>query len=171
MRQIPLQQVLAVLTQFLDEVQGIEDGEKHVPLAKKIGEIKLADLISIIRDGHTVFSSCARHFMYRAFFIHKAHLNGNIGIFLVVEPVDPSLPEEGETSHRKGDGVRNAGLAAPVSAGDDGGIAEGQFRGSFIGFEAGNRHAGNSELFDLVQLSTPSFRSRQSIYAACRLSW
>ena len=93
--------------------------------------------------------------MGRASLIHKAHLNGNIRVALVVEPVDPTLPEEGESGHGKGDGVRDAGLAAPVPAGDNSGITKGQLRGTLVGFEAGNRHAGDAELFDLVQLSAP----------------
>ena len=155
MRQIPLQQVLAVLTQLLDEVQGVENGEKHIPLTKKVGEIELADLIAVVGDGHAVFSSRARQLMGRASLIHKAHLNGNIRVVLVVEPVNPTLPEEGEPGHGKGDGVRDAGLAAPIPAGDNSGIAKGQLRGALVGFEAGNRHAGDAELFDLVQLSAP----------------
>ena len=88
-------------------------------------------------------------------FIHKIHLNGNIRVALIVEAVDPTLAEEGETGHGKGDGVRDAGFAPPVPACDDGGIAEGQLRGPFVGFEAGNGHAGDAELFDLIQLSAP----------------
>ena len=106
------------------------------------------DLIAVVGDGHAVFSSRARQLMGRASLIHKAHLNGNIRVALVVEPVDPTLPEEGESGHGKGDGVRDAGLAAPVPAGDNSGIAKGQLRGALVGFEAGNGHTDDLKLFD-----------------------
>ena len=167
MRQIALQQVLAVLTQLLDEVQGVENGEKHIPLTKKVGEIELADLIAVVGDGHAVFSSRARQLMGRASLIHKAHLNGNIRVALVVEPVDPTLPEEGKPGHDKGDGVRDAGFAPPVPACDDGGIAEGQLRRSLVGFEAGNGHTDDLKLFDFFQRTAPFFVSGRCSYAAC----
>ena len=84
-----------------------------------------------------------------------------------MEPVDPTLPEEGEPGHGKGDGVRDAGLAAPIPAGDNSGIAKGQLRGALVGFEAGNRHAGDAELFNLVQLSAPFCCSKW--ISLCRL--
>ena len=105
--------------------------------------------------------------MGSAGFIHKIHLNGNIRVALIVEPVDPALPEEGETGHDKGDGVRDAGFAPPVPACDDGGIAEGQLRGPFVGFEAGNGHTDDLKLLDFFQRTAPFFVSVRCSYAAC----
>lgn len=85
----------------------------------------------------------------------------------VNEPVDPTLPEEGESGHGKGDGVRDAGLAAPVPAGDNSGIAKGQLRGSLVGFEAGNGHTDDLKLFDFFQRTAPFFVSGRCSYAAC----
>ena len=133
--QIPLEKVLAIVAQLLDKVQRIEDGQEHVPLSEKVGEIHLSHLAAIIGDGHTVALTGAGQLMERPIFIHKAHADEQIRIILAVEPVNAVLSKEGQTGNSKGDGVRDAALAASVAARNDGGIAKGQIGGLTVGLE------------------------------------
>ena len=131
-----MEKVLAIVAQFLDKVQRIEDGQEHVPLSEKVGEIHLPHLAAIIGDGHTVALTGAGQLMERPVFIHKPHADKQIRIILAVEPVNAVLSEEGQTGNSKGNGVRNAALAASVAARNDGGIAKGQVGGLTVGLEA-----------------------------------
>ena len=135
-RQIPLEEVLAIVAQLLNKVQRIEDGQEHVPFAEKIGEIHLPHLAAIIGNGHTVALTGAGQLMERTVFIHKAHTDEQIRIILAVEPVNTALPEKGQAGDSKGDGIRDAALAASVAARNDGGIAKGQIGGLTVGLEA-----------------------------------
>ena len=135
-RQIPLEKVLAIVAQLLNKVQRIEDRQKHIPFAEKIGEIHLPRLAAIIGDGHTVALTGAGQLMERTVFIHKPHADKQIRIILAVEPVNAVLSEEGQTGNSKGDGVRDAALAASVAARNDGGIAKDQVGGLTVGLEA-----------------------------------
>ena len=74
--------------------------------------------------------------MERPVFIHKPHADKQIRIILAVEPVNAVLSEEGQTGNSKGNGVRDAALAASVAARNDGGIAKGQVGGLTVGLEA-----------------------------------
>ena len=121
----------------------------------------------IVIDGHVAVPADTGQFMGDPILIYKAHLDGYVRIFLIVEPVKATLSKKGEARHSKRDGVRNTGFSPAISPGDDGRIAEGQFRRFFIGLEAGNTHTGDLKLFDLFQLSAPSFGSGQLFYAAC----
>ena len=131
-----MEKVLAIVAQFLNKVQRVEDGQEHVPLSEEIGEIHLPHLAAIIGDGHTVALTGAGQLMERPVFIHKLHADEQIRIILAVEPVNAVLSEEGQTGNSKGNGVRNAALAASVAARNDGGIAEGQVGGLTVGLEA-----------------------------------
>ena len=133
--QIPLEKVLAIVAQLLNKVQRIEDRQKHIPFAEKIGEIHLPHLAAIIGDGHTVALTGAGQLMERSVFIHKPHADKQIRIILIVEPVNAALSEKGQAGDSKSDGVRDAALAASVAAHNDGGIAEGQIGGLTVGLE------------------------------------
>ena len=147
-RQIPLEKVLAIAAQFFDKVQRIEDGQEHVPLSEEISEIHLPHLTAIIGDGHTVALTGAGQLMERPIFIHKAHADEQIRIILIVETVNAALSEEGQTGNSKGDGVRDAALAASVAARNDGGIAEGQVGGLTVGLEALHVQCRDPERFE-----------------------
>ena len=135
-RQIPLEKVLAIVAQFLNKVQRVENRQEHVPLSEEIGEIHLPHLAAIIGDGHTVALAGAGQLMERTAFIHKAHTDKQIRIILAVEPVNAVLSEERQAGDSEGNGVRDAALAASVAARNDGGIAEGQVGGLTVGLEA-----------------------------------
>ena len=147
-RQIPLEKVLAIVAQLLNKVQRIEDRQKHIPFAEKIGEIHLPRLAAIIGDGHTVALTGAGQLMERSVFIHKPHADKQIRIILAVEPVNAVLSEEGQTGNSKGDGVRDAALAASVAARNDGGIAKGQIGGLTVGLEALHVQCRDPERFE-----------------------
>ena len=129
--QIPLEKVLAIVAQFLDKVQRVENRQEHVPFSEKIGEIHLPHLAAIIGDGHTVALTGAGQLMERPVFIHKPHADKQIRIILAVEPVNAVLSEEGQPGNSKGDGVRDAAFAAPIAARNDG-----QVGGLTVGLEA-----------------------------------
>ena len=131
-----MEKVLAIVAQLLDKVQRVENRQEHIPFSEKVGEIHLPHLAAIIGDGHTVALTGAGQLMERSVFIHKAHTNEQIRIILAVEPVNAALSEEGQTGDSKGDGVRDAALAASVAARNDGGIAKGQVGGLTVGLEA-----------------------------------
>ncbi len=65
-----------------------------------------------------------------------------------MEPVKAPLPEKGKSGNGEGDGVRDAGLAPAVAAGDYRGIPEHQVRGLPIGLEPGDGHAGDLKALD-----------------------
>ena len=140
---MPFQQFLPIVPQFLDEIEGIEDGEEHILFAEHLIEVVLADLIAVVGDGHAAFLPGAGQFMVLAFPVHKVHRHHQVGIRLAVQPVDPALPEKGEAGDGESDGVGDAGLAAAVAAGDDRGIAEGEVRGLLIALEPGYGHTGD----------------------------
>ena len=71
--QMPFQQFLPIVPQFLDEIEGIEDGEEHILFTEHLIEVVLADLIAVIGDGHAAFLPGAGQFMVLAFPIHKVH--------------------------------------------------------------------------------------------------
>ena len=155
--QIHFQQVLAVLAQLLNEVQRVENRQKHVTLSEHIRQVELADLIPIVGNGHAVFPAGTGQFVVRTCFIHETHPDGDIRIVLIMKPVNPALPEEGEPGYDEGNGICDAGFASAVAAGDDGWIAEDQLRGALVGLKARNVHAGDLKLFDLFQMTTPFF--------------
>ncbi len=93
--------------------------------------------------------------MKRACFVHKAHPNGDIGVILIVQAVNPTLPKEGTAGNGKGDGVCNAAFPPPVAASDDRGVAEHQLCRLLIGLEARKHQAGNLKLLDLFQRIAP----------------
>ncbi len=47
--------------------------------------------------------------------IHKAHLDSDVRIFLIVEPVKAALSKKWESGHGKCNGVRNAGFPPAIS--------------------------------------------------------
>ena len=49
--------------------------------------------------------------------IHKAHLNGDVRILLIVESVKATFSKKRESSHGKCDGVRNAGFPPVMTVG------------------------------------------------------
>ena len=118
--QIHLQQVLAALAQLLDKVQRVENRQEHITLPEHIVKVELADLIPVIGDGHAVFSAGTGQFMVGTRFIHKAHTDGNVGIALVMQPVNAALPKERKPGHDKGDGIGDAGFSPAIAAGDHG---------------------------------------------------
>ena len=124
--------------------------------------------MTVVIDGHIVILADTGQFMDDPILIHKAHLDSDVRIFLIVEPVKATLSKKWESGHGKCNGVRNAGFPPAISPGDDGRVAEGQLRRFFIGLEARNTHTGDLKLFDLFQLSAPFVCSGQLFYAACR---
>ena len=76
-----------------------------------------------------------------ALVIHKAHGDKKLLVALAVQAVDVALGKERESRNGVGDGVRNAGFAAPVAAGDDRGISESQLRRLRERLEARKAHA------------------------------
>ena len=155
--QVHLQQILAALAQLLNEVQRVENGQEHIPLAKHIVEVKLTDLIAIIADVHAAFPAGAGQLMVRAGFVHKAHTDGNIGVALVVQAVNTALPKKGQAGDDESDGIGDARFTTAVTSGNDGGISEHQLSGALVGLEAGNVQAGNLKLLDLFQMTSPFF--------------
>ena len=143
-----MEKVLAIVAQFLNKVQRVENRQEHIPFSEKVGEIHLPHLAAIIGDGHTVALTGAGQFMERSVFIHKPHADKQIRIILAVEPVNAVLSEEGQTGNSKGDGVRDAALAASVAARNDGGIAEGQVGGLTVGLEALHVQCRDPERFE-----------------------
>ena len=105
-RQIPLQQLLSILAEFFDEVQGIENGEKHVPFAKHLIEICLPDGIAVVGDAHAILLSAAGQLVCFAGFICKAHCDLQVRICLIVQTVNAALPEKGKSCDGKRDRVR-----------------------------------------------------------------
>ena len=163
-RKISLQKLFPILSQLLDKVQGIEDGQEHIPLSKEIGQIQLPDLIAIIGDGHAVFPAGAIELVERACFVHKAHPNGDIGVILIVQAINPTFPKEGTAGNGKGDGVCNAAFPSPVSACDDRGVAEHQLCRLLIGLEARKHQAGDLKLLDLFQRIAPFLFFAESLF-------
>ena len=143
-----MEKVLAIVAQLLNKVQRIEDRQEHIPFSEKVGEIHLPHLAAIIGDGHTVALTGAGQLMERPVFIHKPHADEQIRIILAVEPVNAVLSEEGQTGNSKGDGVRDAALAASVAARNDGGIAKGQIGGLTVGLEALHVQCRDPERFE-----------------------
>ena len=86
--------------------------------------------------------------MERTVFIHKAHTDEQIRIIFAVEPVNTALPEKGQAGDSEGNGVRDAALAAPIAARNDGGIAEGQVGGLTVGLEALHVQCRDPERFE-----------------------
>ena len=123
--------------------------------------------MTVVIDGHIVISANTGQFVGDPILIHKAHLDGDVRIFLVVKPVKTAFSKKRESGHGKRDGVRNASFPPAISPGDDSRVAEGQLRRLFIGLEARNTHTGDLKLFDLFQLSAPFVCSGQLFYAAC----
>ena len=142
-RQIHLQQVFALIPQLLNKIEGVEDGQEHIPLAEHIRQVHLANLIAVVVDGHAVFFADPGQLMVRARLIQKSKGDGDLGLDLVVQLVDAALPEKGEARNRKGDGVGNAGFAQAVAAGDGGLRAEVKNGRRLIALEAGDGHAGD----------------------------
>ena len=85
--------------------------------------------------------------------IRKAHRDLQVRVRLVVQPVNAALPEKGKSRDGKRNGVRKAGFAAAVAAGDDGGITERDLHRRFIAFEAGDGHAADVKAFDLFHFA------------------
>ena len=116
--EIALQQVPATAAQGVDEVQGVEYGEKHVPLSKQDGQIRLGDRLFVVADLHPVIDSPAGENVARAGPVGQGQGHAQFFVPHVVEPVDAGPPEKGDTGDGEGDGVRDAGLALAVVAGD-----------------------------------------------------
>ena len=134
--QIPFQQRLSLVSQLLNKIEGVEDGEKHIPFAEQVVQIQLPHVAAIVGDGHAAVFSAAAEGVGLAGAVEKLHGHGHLGDIVTVEPVNTALPKEGEAGDRKGNGVGNAGFSATVAAGDGGGIAKGQRGGGSKGFEA-----------------------------------
>ena len=75
-------------------------------------------------DGHAILLPGTGQLVGHTLLIHEAHLNVYIRIGLVVQPVQSTLSEERKTRDGKSNGVRDAGLAPAIAAGDSGGIAK-----------------------------------------------
>ena len=147
-RQIPLQQLFSILTEFFNEVQGIENGEKHIPFAEHLIEIRLPDSVAVVGDAHAILLPAAGQFMCFSGFVRKAHRDLQVRVRLIVQPVNAALPEKGKPCDGKRNGVRQTGFAAAVAAGHNGGIAKRDLFRRFIAFEARNGHAGDLKAFD-----------------------
>ena len=93
-----------------------------------------------ITSARTRFGSCSGKnslcFSWRLMEYPEEAVDYVVRIILAVEPVNAVLSEEGQAGNSKGDGVRDAALAASVAARNDGGIAEGQVGGLTVGLEA-----------------------------------
>ena len=105
-REIPLQQLLPILTQFFDKVQGIENGEKHIPFTEHLVEIRLPNGIAVVGDAHAILLPAAGQFVRSAGIIRKAHRDLQVRVRLVVQPVNAALPEKGKSRNGKRDRVR-----------------------------------------------------------------
>ena len=105
-RKIPLQQLLPILAEFFNEVQRIENGEKHVPFAKHLIEICLPDGIAVVGDAHAILLSAAGQLVCFAGFICKAHCDLQVRICLIVQTVNAALPEKRKSCDGKRDRVR-----------------------------------------------------------------
>ena len=147
-RKIPLQQLLPILAEFFNEVQRIENGEKHVPFAKHFIEIRLPDGVAVIGDAHAILLSAAGQFVRFSGFVRKAHRDLQVRVRLIVQPVNAALPEKGKPCDGERNGVRQTGFAAAVAASHNGGIAKRDLFRRFIAFEARNGHAGDLKAFD-----------------------
>ena len=152
-REIPLQQLLSILTEFFNEVQGIEDGEKHIPFAEHLIEIRLPNGVAVVGDAHAILLPAAGQLVRSAGIIRKAHRDLQVRIRLIVQPVNAALAEKRKSCDGKRDRVRQTGFAAAVAAGDDGWIAECDLRWFFIAFEARNGHAADLKTFDLFHFA------------------
>ena len=148
--QVQLQEIFALIPQLLDEVEGIEDGQENIPLAKHVRQVQLANLIAVKGDGHAAVPPGAGEGVGWACLIHEAQADRHVGVDLVVQPVDAPLAEKGLARDGKGDGVGDAGLAYAVAAGDDGPGPEGQLGGLLVGLEARQGHAGDLKLLDFL---------------------
>ena len=150
---MPLQQLLSVLAEFFNEVQGIENGEKHIPFAEHLVEIRLPDGIAVVGDAHAILLPTAGQFVRSAGFVRKAHRDLQVRVRLVVQPVNAALPEKGKSCDGERNGVRKTGFAAAVAAGHNGRITERDLHRSFIAFEAGDGHADDLKAFDLFHFA------------------
>ena len=148
--QVHLQKIFPRISQFLNEVERVEDGQEYVALTEHIRQVELAEFIPVIGDGHAVFLPGPGQLMAPGF-IHEAQADEYIRARFIVQLVDTALAKEGRAGDGKGDGVCNAGLSPAVTAGDNGGIAKGQLRGVLVGLESGDGHAGDLELFNFFQ--------------------
>ena len=135
--QVPLQQLLPIVPQFLDEIKRIEDGEENIPFAEHLVQVMLADLIAVVGDGHSAFLPGAGQLMVLPFPVQKIQLHHQVRIRLTVQAVNATLTEKRKPGDGEGDGVGDAGFAAAVAAGYDGGIAKGQMRRLLIALEPG----------------------------------
>ena len=88
--------------------------------------------------------------MLHIFTIQKAKADGNIRVFLIVEPVNPPLPKERHSGDGKRDSIRNTAFSSSIAAGDRRDAAKLQFRGALIGLESGYCHASDLESFDFI---------------------
>ena len=152
-RQIPLQQLLSILTEFFNEVQGIEDREKHIPFTEHLVEIRLPNGVAVVGDAHAILLPAAGQLMRLSGFIRKAHRDLQVRVRLVVQTVNAALAEKGKSRDGKRNRVCQTGFAAAVAAGDDGGIAERYLHRRFIAFEARNGHADDLKAFDLFHFA------------------
>ena len=152
-RQIPLQQLFSILAEFFNEVQRVENGEKHIPFAEHLVEIRLPNGVAVVGDAHTILLPAAGQFVRSAGIIRKAHRDLQVRVRLVVQPVNAALPEKGKSRNGKRDRVRQTGFAATVAAGDDGWIAKRDLHRRFIAFEARNSHAADLKAFDLFHFA------------------
>ena len=78
----------SILTQLFDKVQGIKNGEKHIPFTEHLVEIRLPDGIAVVGDAHAILLPAAGQLVCFSGFIRKAHCDLQVRIRLIVQSVD-----------------------------------------------------------------------------------
>ena len=150
LREIPLQQIPPLGTQNIDEVLGIEHGEKQIPLPEHHREIPLGHTDTVQRDVHVVVLPSAGQRSGLAVLRLELQLYQQVSGALVVEIVDLGPGIEAHAGDGKGDGVGDAAFPYTHMAGDHIHAAETKRLRFRVTLESAHGEPGHAELLDGV---------------------